>query len=86
MIRKLCALGLVCGPIPLFMGTVIVPRVIRYFGESKKEKINFGITDKKLKIIVNHIDSEFVNDSEKVKQALSEIERSISSDGKIQLD
>ena len=86
MIRKLCALGLVCGPIPLFMGTVIVPRVIRYFGESKKEKINFGITDKKLKIIVNHIDSEFVNDSERVKQALSEIERNISSDGKIQLD
>ena len=41
MIRKLCALGLVCGPIPLFIGTVIVPRVIRYFGESKKEKINF---------------------------------------------
>ena len=39
--------------------------------------MNFGITDKKLKIIVNHIDSEFVNDSEKVKQALSEIERSI---------
>lgn len=78
MIRKLCALGLVCGPIPLLMGTVIVPRVIRYFGESKKEKINLGITDKKLKIIVDGIDSEFVNDSERVKQALSEIERSIS--------
>lgn len=78
MIRKLCTLGLVCGPIPLFMGTVIVPRVIRYFGESKKEKINLGITDKKLKIIVDGIDSEFVNDSERVKQALSEIERSIS--------
>ena len=73
-----CAVGFICGPIPLFMGTVIVPRVIRYFGESKKEKINFGITDKKLKIIVNHIDSDFVNDSESVKQALSEIERSIS--------
>ena len=78
MIRKPCVLGLVCGPIPLFMGTVIVPRVIRYFGESKKEKINLGITDKKLKIIVDGIDSEFVNDSERVKQALSEIERSIS--------
>lgn len=78
MIRKLCALGLVCGPIPLLMGTVIVPRVIRYFGESKKEKINLGITDKKLKIIVDGIDSEFVNDSERVKQALSEIECSIS--------
>ena len=76
-VPKLCALGLVCGPIPLFMGTVIVPRVIRYFGESKKEKIKLGITDSKLKIIVNHIDSDFVNDSEKVKQALSEIERSI---------
>ena len=25
-VPKLCALGLVCGPIPLFMGTVIVPR------------------------------------------------------------
>ena len=85
MIRKLCALGLVCGPIPLFMGTVIVPRVIRYFGERKKEKINFGITDKKLKIIVNHIDSDFVNDSERVKQALSEIERSISYWKKINL-
>ena len=77
-VPKLCALGLVCGPIPLFMGTVIVPGVIRYFGESKKEKINLGITDKKLKIIVDGIDSDFVNDSEKVKQALSEIERSIS--------
>lgn len=85
MIRKLCALGLVCGPIPLFMGTVIVPRVIRYFGESKKEKNNLGITDKKLKIIVDRIDSDFVNDSEKVKQALSEIERSISYWKKINL-
>ena len=85
MIRKLCALGLVFGPIPLFMGTVIVPRVIRYFGESKKEKINFGITDKKLKIIVYHIDSEFVNDSEKVENSLSEIERSISYWKKINL-
>ena len=78
MIRKLCALGLVCGPIPLLMGTVIVPRVIRYFGESKKEKINLGITDKKLKIIVDGIDSDFVNDYEKMKNSLSEIERSIS--------
>ena len=96
MIKKLCTLGtavqpipdvmrLVCGPIPLFMGTVIVPRVIRYFGESKKEKIKLGITDSKLKIIVNHIDSDFVNDSEKVKQALSEIERSISYWKKINL-
>ena len=84
-VPKLCALGLVCGPIPLFMGTVIVPRVIRYFGESKKEKIKLGITDSKLKIIVNHIDSDFVNDSEKVKQALSEIERSISYWEKINL-
>ena len=86
MIRKLCALGLVCGPIPLFMGTVIVPRVIRYFGESKKEKIELGITDSKLKIIVDRIDSDFVNDSEKVKQALSEIERSISYWKKNQLN
>ena len=78
MIRKLCALGLVCGPIPLFMGTVIVPRVIRYFGESKKEKIELGITGSKLKIIVDGIDSDFVNDSEKMKNSLSEIERSIS--------
>lgn len=88
MIRKLCALGaavpipcavgLICGPIPLFMGTVIVPRVIRYFGESKKEKINFGISDTKLKIIIDKIDSDVVNDSEKMKQALYEIERSIS--------
>ena len=85
MIRKLCALGLVCGPIPLFMGTVIVPRVIRYFGKSKKEKIKLGITDSKLKIIVDGIDSDFVNDSEKVKQALSEIERSISYWKKINL-
>ena len=78
MIRKLCALGLVCGPIPLLMGSVIVTVVIRYFGKKKKEKINLEITDKKLKIIVDGIDSDFVNDSEKVKQALSEIERSIS--------
>ena len=85
MIRKLCVLGLVCGSIPLFMGTVIVPRVIRYFGESKKEKINFGITDKKLKIIVDGIDSDFVNDSERVENSLSEIERSISYWKKINL-
>ena len=85
MIRKLCALGLVCGPIPLFMGTVIVPRVIRYFGESKKEKDNLGITDKKLKIIVDGIDSDFVNDSEKMKNSLSEIERRISYWKKINL-
>ena len=84
-VPKLCALGLVCGPIPLFMGTVIVPRVIRYFGESKKEKIKLGITDSKLKIIIDKIDSDFVNDSEKVKQALSEIERSISYWEKINL-
>ena len=85
MIRKLCALGLVCGPIPLFMGTVIVPRVIRYFGESQKEKIKLGITDSKLKIIVDGIDSDFVHDSERVKQALAEIERSISYWKKINL-
>ena len=85
MIRKLCALGLVCGPIPLFMGTIIVPRVIRYFGESKKEKINLRITDKKLKIIVDGIDSDFVNDSEKVENSLSEIERSMSYWKKINL-
>lgn len=85
MIRKLCALGLVCGSIPLFMGTVIVPRVIRYFGESKKEKIELGITDSKLKIIVDGIDSDFVNDSEKMKNSLSEIERSISYWKKINL-
>ena len=90
MIRKLCALGLVCGPIPLFMGTVLVPGLIRFLTDSKKEKIiksdkssleekfNLGISDTKLKIIVDGIDSDFVNDSEKVKQALSEIERSIS--------
>ena len=76
MIRKLwalgaavplpCAVGLICGPIPLFMGTVIVPRVIRYFWESKKEKINFGISDTKLKIIIDKIDSDFIyNDFEK---------------------
>jgi hypothetical protein len=85
MIRKLCALGLVCGPIPLFMGTVFVPRVIRYFVESKKEKIKLGITDSKLKIIVDGIDSDFVNDSEKMKNSLSEIERSISYWKKINL-
>ena len=101
MIRKLYALGsavqsipgvmgLVCGPIPLLMGTVLVPGLIRFLSDSKKEKIiksdkysleekiNLEITDNKLKIIVDGIDSEFVNDSERVKQALSEIECSIS--------
>lgn len=100
MIRKLwtlgaavpipCAVGLICGPIPLFMGTVLVPGLIRFLTDSKKEKIiksdkssleekiNLGITDSKLKIIIDRIDSDFVNDSEKMKQALSEIERSIS--------
>ena len=101
MIRKLCALGaavlsrpcavgLICGPIPLFMGTVLVPGLIRFFSDSKKEKIiksdkfplkekiDFGISDTKLKIIIDKIDSDVVNDSEKMKQALSEIERSIS--------
>ena len=101
MIRKLCALGaavlsrpcavgLICGPIPLFMGTVLVPGLIRFFSDSKKEKIiksdkfplkekiDFGISDTKLKIIIDKIDSDVVNDSEKMKQALYEIERSIS--------
>lgn len=101
MIRKLYALGsavqsisgvmgLVCGPIPLLMGTVLVPGLIRFLSDSKKEKIiksdkysleekiNLEITDNKLKIIVDGINSDFVNDSEKVKQALSEIECSIS--------
>ncbi len=100
MIRKLwtlgaavpipCAVGLICGPIPLFMGTVLVPGLIRFLTDSKKEKIiksdkssleekfNLGISDTKLKIIIDKIDSDFANDSEKVKQALSEIERSIS--------
>ena len=88
MIRKLwalgaavprpCAVGFICGPIPLFMGTVLVPGLIRFLSDSKKEKINLGITDSKLKIIIDKIDSDFVNDFEKVKQALSEIERSIS--------
>lgn len=90
MIRKLCTLGLVCGPIPLLMGTILVPGLIRFLSDSKKEKIiksdkssleekiKLGITDCKLKIIVDGINSDFVNDSEKVKQALSEIERSIS--------
>lgn len=100
MIRKLCALGaavpipcavgFICGPIPLFMGTVLVPGLIRFLTDSKKEKIiksdkssleekfNLGISDTKLKIIIDKIDSDFANDSEKVKQALYEIERSIS--------
>ena len=92
MIRKLCALGaavpipcavgFICGPIPLFMGTVLVPGLIRFLTDSKKEKIiksdkssleekfNLGISDTKLKIIIDKIDSDFANDSEKVKQAL----------------
>ena len=100
MIRKLyalgsavpipCAVGLICGPIPLLMGTVLVPGLIRFLTDSKKEKIiksdkcsleekfNLGISDTKLKIIIDKIDSDFANDSEKVKQALYEIERSIS--------
>ena len=100
MIRKLwalgaavpipCAVGLICGPIPLFMGTVLVPGLIRFLSDSKKEKtiksdkssleekFNLGISDTKLKIIIDKIDSDFANDSEKLKQALSEIERSIS--------
>lgn len=108
MIRKLYALGsavqlipgvmgLVCGPIPLLMGTVLVPGLIRFLSDSKKEKIiksdkssleekiKLGITDSKLKIIVDGINSDFVNDSEKVKQALSEIECSISYWKKINL-
>lgn len=108
MIRKLCALGVavqpipcavgfICGPIPLFTGTVLVSGLIRFLSDSKKEKIiksdkssleekiNLGITDKKLKIIVDGIDSDFVNDSEKMKNSLSEIERSISYWKKINL-
>ena len=55
-----------------------IDKIIKSDKYSLEEKIKLGITDSKLKIIVNHIDSDFVNDSEKVKQALSEIERSIS--------
>ena len=88
---------LVCGPIPLLVGIVFGSKVFHYLMKNKidkiiksdkyslEEKIKLGITDSKLKIIVNHIDSDFVNDSEKVKQALSEIERSISYWKKINL-
>ena len=89
-VPKPCALGLVCGPIPLLVGILFGSKVFQYLIQNKidkiiksdkyslEEKINLGITDKKLKIIVDGIDSDFVNDSEKVKQALSENERSIS--------
>ena len=89
-VPKLCALGLVCGPIPLLVGILFGSKVFQYLIQNKidkiiksdkyslEEKINLGITDKKLKIIVDGIDSDFMHDSEKVKQALSEIERSIS--------
>nr|WP_318739782.1 hypothetical protein [uncultured Treponema sp.] len=89
-VPKPCALGLVCGPIPLLVGILFGSKVFQYLIQNKidkiiksdkyslEEKINLGITDKKLKIIVDGIDSDFVNDSEKVKQALSEIERIIS--------
>lgn len=94
MIRKLCALGvavqpipcavgLICGPIPLFMGSVLVPGLIRFLSDSKIDKIiksdkSSLESDTKLKIIIDKIDSDVVNDSEKMKQALSEIEWSIS--------
>ena len=96
-VPKPCALGLVCGPIPLLVGILFGSKVFQYLIQNKidkiiksdkyslEEKINLGITDKKLKIIVDGIDSDFVNDSEKVKQALSEIERSISYLKKINL-
>ena len=62
MIRKLCALGLVCGPIPLLVGILFGSKVFQYLIQNKidkiiksdkyslEEKINLGITDKKLKI------------------------------------
>lgn len=96
-VPKLCALGLVCGPIPLLVGILFGSKVFQYLIQNKidkiiksdkyslEEKINLGITDKKLKIIVDGIDSDFMHDSEKVKQALSEIERSISYLKKINL-
>ena len=96
-VPKPCALGLVCGPIPLLVGILFGSKVFQYLIQNKidkiiksdkyslEEKINLGITDKKLKIIVDGIDSDFVNDSEKVKQALFEIERSISYLKKINL-
>lgn len=96
-VPKPCALGLVCGLIPLLVGIAFGSKVFQYLIQNKidkiiksdkyslEEKINLGIIDKKLKIIVDGIDSDFVNDSEKVKQALSEIERSISYLKKINL-
>lgn len=89
-VPKPCATGLICGPIPLLVGIAFGSKVFQYLIQNKidkiiksdkyslEEKINLGITDKKLKIIVDGIDSDFMHDSEKVKQALSEIERSIS--------
>ena len=79
MIRKLCAVGLVCGPIPLIVGTFLGSSLFRYFMEKHKEKeiksdkffleekINLGIiTNSKLKIIIDKIDSDFIyNDFEK---------------------
>ena len=85
-----CAVGLFCGPIPLLVGRVFGSRVFHYLIQNKidkiiksdkyslEEKINLGMTDSKLKIIVDRIDSDFANDSEKVKQALYEIEHCIS--------
>lgn len=85
-----CAVGLFCGPIPLLVGRVFGSRVFHYLIQNKidkiiksdkyslEEKIKLGITDNNLKIIVDKIDSDFVHDSEKVENSLSEIERSIS--------
>ena len=38
MIRKLCAVGLVCGPIPLIVGTFLGSSLFRYLMEKHKEK------------------------------------------------
>ena len=90
MIRKFFAVDLVCGPIPLLMGAFLFPGVIQYLLEIKKEKsrksykvaleekIILGVTDGKLKFIVDEMDFDFVNDSKKVENALNEIKHYIS--------
>lgn len=88
MIRKLRAIGIFSRPVPIFAGIATTGflgfllklqknRIKKSTKISLEEKINFGITDDKLKIIIPEIDFDFGNNQEKIIASVSEIKKTI---------
>lgn len=84
MIRKLRTIGFLAGPIPFvatgLLGLFIKVQRNRIKKSTKitlQEKIELGITDDKLKIIIPEIDFDFGNNQEKITVALDKIKATI---------